>query len=132
MSFSKDINRFGRKLEKTAEAIFRGTSLDLLSRIVKRTPVDQGTARGNWQIGLNVAPSNEVDTADKNGSNTIASGNGKLRAVKLGDSVFVTNNLPYAGVIEHGGKNRRPHGMVKVTVAEYQNVVNANARKARK
>jgi len=132
MSFSKDINRFGRKLEKTAEAIFRGTALDLFSRIVKRTPVMDGPLRGNWQIGLNVAPKGKLNTADKNGANTIATGNSKLRAVKLGDSVFVTNNLPYAGVIEHGGKNRRPHGMVKVTVAEYQNVVNANARKARK
>jgi len=43
---------------------------------------------------------------------------------KLGDSVYLVNNLPYAQKIEGGSSKQAPVGMVKVTVAEYQKIIN--------
>jgi hypothetical protein len=36
---------------------------------------------------------------------------------------FLTNNLPYALRLEYGWSKQAPHGMVGVTVKEYQQIV---------
>ena len=81
MSFHSDVKRFNKKAEDAAERVFKGTSLSLFGKVVKRTPVDTGRARGNWMAGLN-SPSN-----DSPGYETI------IGRAKLGDSIFLTNNL---------------------------------------
>ena len=130
MTFSSDIDKFRQKVEKVSTDIFRGTSIDLLVRIIKRTPVDQGTARGNWMTTINV-PSNEVDESikDKNGNKAIGRATGTVKKAKLGNRIYLINNLPYIGPLEDGHSDQRPTGMVKVTVTEFENVVKANARK---
>lgn len=154
MSFNGDIEKFRQKVDKIATDIFRGTAIDAFSRIVKRTPVGNpsawdnpglwrslgfvegsyvgGRLRGNWQMKINSQPKDVVDKADKNGGKTIIAAKGTVTKVKLGDSIFIINNLPYAGVVEDGRSKQAPHGMVKVTVAEFKNVVDANARKHKK
>jgi len=130
MSFNGDIDKFRQKVEKISTDIFRGTSLDLLTRIIKRTPVDTGRLRGNWMATIN-SPSKTIDekVKDKSGAKAIGSAKGTVNNAKLGNSIFLINNLPYAGVIEDGYSDQRPEGMVKVTVAEFENIVKANARK---
>jgi len=122
MSFDKDIANFTNKTEEAATKIFRGTALSLLGKIIKRTPVDTGRLRGNWFSSIN-APIKKVDGSSEGYSSTVAK-------AKLGNTIFFVNNLPYAQVIEHGDYSEQaPNGMVKVTVAEFESVVKANARK---
>ena len=101
MSFSGDIGRFANKAERNSLVVFSAVSLDIFGRIIKRTPVDTGRLRNNWQITPNII---------------------------LGKSVFITNNLPYAQVIVDGSSEQAPRGMVKVTVAEFDSIVRKAAR----
>ena len=117
MSFTGQIKKFNRKAEKAATMIFRGTSLSLFEKIVRRTPVDTGRARGNWMAGIN-RPS-----SDSPGYESV------VARARLGDSLFLTNNLPYIGVLENGSSEQAPHGMVAVTVTEFRQVVSMEARK---
>lgn len=121
MSFDKDIAKFSKKTEEAATKIFRGTSLSLFGKIVKRTPVDTGRLRGNWFSSINVKPSGSHNAGYE----------GTVNKVKLGDSVYFTNNLPYANVIENGSSSQAPNGMVRVTIAEFEHIVAMNARKYR-
>lgn len=105
MSFSGDINKFIRKVDKNALFVFRAVGLDMFGRIVKRTPVDTGRLRNNWQI---------------------------TPRVNLGQRLFITNNLPYAKPIEDGHSKQAPQGMVKVTVSEFDSIVNKAARSVKK
>lgn len=137
MSFSSDINKFALKVESRSEKVFRGTVLGLFSSIIKRTPVDTGRLRGNWQLTINKPAYGELDVADKTGAKALATGTTNSKKIKLKDSVYLTNNMPYAGVIEDGrtdssGSLQAPQGMVKVTVTEYQRIVSANAKKVNK
>ena len=145
MAFNDDIKRFNDKVEKAATMIFRGTALSLFSKVILRTPVGNtsiwktkyppkgyvgGRLRGNWQARINSAPSGEIDKPDKNGGDTINKAKNETFKAKLGNSIYLVNNLPYAGVIEDGLHSKQaPAGMVKVTIAEFRSVVNANARK---
>jgi len=124
MSFNTDIQKFNSKVEKAALAIFHGTALDLFGKIVKRTPVDTGRLRANWYATIN-RPSTMIDASGEDYSK-------RVKAAKLGHSVFFVNNLPYAGVIENGSSGQAPSGMVKVTITEFETTVSRNARKNRK
>ena len=102
MSFSDDIAKFSKKADKKALLVFRAIGLDMFGRIVKRTPVDTGRLRNNWQITENV---------------------------QLGQKLYITNNLPYAERIEDGYSQQAPAGMVKVTINEFDSIVNSAANK---
>ena len=129
MSFSGDIRRFNEKVEKAASAVFRGTALNLFAKVVKRTPVKTGRLRANWMSQINSAPSTTTEATDKSGRTAIQSANSTTARAKLGDSIFLANNLPYAQAIEDGHSNQAPAGMVKVTVAEFKQAVAEQARK---
>ena len=96
MSFSGDIDNFIKKTEAKTLIVFKKVSFDVFGRIIRRTPVDTGRLKGNWQITSNI---------------------------KLGKRVFISNNLPYAKRIEDGYSKQAPMGMVKVTVAEFLPIV---------
>lgn len=133
MSFGSDINKFKKKTEKAALMVFRGTCLDLFGRIVKRTPVGNpgewigeapqgyvgGRARSNWQFAINTVNTSTTDA-------TGGSDRPKTTTLRVGDSVYITNNLPYILPLEHGWSAQAPAGMVKVTVSEFKNIVRRN------
>lgn len=122
MSFSKDIGDFNKNTKKASTAIFRGAALTIFGMVVKLTPVDKGTLRANWQVGINAPPKGKIGStkrADVKGANN----------AKLGDTIYLVNNLDYAQKVEHGNySTQAPNGMVKVAIASWEHVVNMKAR----
>lgn len=116
--FTIDLKRFGKLTRDKATIVFKKVALDLDSRIVFSTPVDLGRARGNWFPSINL-PSNNVslNTFDKNGGATVAKIAGTVSGAKLGDTLWLSNNLDYIGKLENGSSTQAPQGMVAVNVA---------------
>lgn len=149
MSFSNDIARFTKGAEEKAERVFRGTALSLFSKVILRTPVGNprlwknpkgapkgyvgGRLRGNWNVRINKAPTRVTKTIDKSGAIATRKIMTAISKLKLGQSIYLVNNLPYAQAVEHGHSRRQaPKGMVAVTIRSFQRLVRAQARKARK
>jgi len=130
MSFSSDIRRFSKKARRNAELTFRGTALGLFGKVIQRTPVDTGRLRGNWQTQVNTAPSDELDR--KGAGPALRELQSVALRAKLGDSIYLVNNLPYAKPIEEGRSDQAPQGMVRVTLLSFRRLVAAQARKHRK
>ena len=124
MSFKLDLKKFNKKTTRITEEVFKGTVIGLFNKVVSRTPVKTGRLRKSWQPTIN-SPS--VSLKKANGDAIIT----KVSQAKLGDSIFLVNNLPYAQKIEAGSSNQAPAGMVRVTVAEYQKIINENVIKAK-
>jgi len=130
MSFKRDIEKFNEKAEKAALMVFRGTAFDLFRIIIVRTPVKTGRLRGNWMAELNgINPSIKEGRTGQTAINKAKSKTGKAR---IGDAIYLTNNLPYAGFIENGNSKQAPRGMVKRTIVEYLDHVRKNAQKVKK
>ena len=144
--FAKKIGEFNSKTEKALEMLLRGTALDLMSAIVMRTPVGNpdiwktkyppkgytgGRLRGNWQAEINRPASGTSKKTDKRGSKTLKKGQAKMKGATVGDSIYITNNLPYAIAVENGHSRQAPKGMVKITIAELKMHLRRNARKAK-
>jgi len=115
--FALDLKNFGLVTRRQARVIFQKIAIDLDSRIVLGTPVDEGTARGNWFPSLN-KPSSEVDekSVDKMGSTAINAAVKTASAAELGDTIWFTNNLPYILPLENGHSGQAPDGMVDINL----------------
>ena len=130
MSFVNDIKKFVRKTDKRFDLVFRGTCLSLLSKIIKRTPVLTGRLAGNWSVDINNIPKEIIENSDP--EEAVGYGMLKLKDAVIGDIVYIANNLPYVFPIEYEGHSQKaPEGMVGITVAEYEKVVEEKARKAK-
>ena len=97
----------------------RRMGIDLLTKIVVKTPVDTGRARGGWAVALsaNPAPTNAVD---RNGSATIFRGLGVIQASELTSDIVIGNSVRYVIYLEEGRSQQAPQGMVKISIAEVE------------
>jgi hypothetical protein len=122
------INRYQGEMDDVVKKI----NFDLFSRVIMRTPVDTGRARGNWQAGINRMPQGLVDREDpKGGVNGNGTGRSTARAevqrvtlsMKAGDTGVLVNHLPYIVELEQGSSRQAPAGMVIASVTDFPNVV---------
>jgi hypothetical protein len=84
----------------------------VFENIIRRTPIDSGFARNNWDTSLN-AP---VDSPPKQGADpaggdaitqvTLVIGHGEA-----GDVFRLQNGVPYILALEHGHSQQAPAGM---------------------
>lgn len=128
MSFASDLNKFRLKVGLRSEMVCRKVLLDLTTDIVKGTPVDTGHARANWQIGISVAPSGEIQGTDKSGAAAIAAAVPQVQLFGPGKVAYLANNAPYIMQLEYGSSKQAPAGMARIAVAKWQAVVDKAVR----
>lgn len=119
MSFSKEIKAISLSLKNQTEQVVRGTLLDLTGLIIKETPADTGRLRGNWQASINAPLSNKLNTMDKNGNAAVAAAGNVINNLVIGNTFYLTNNLPYAAVVEYGGYPNPPKNPTGKTINGY-------------
>jgi hypothetical protein len=93
-------------------------AMEILSRVVLKSPVDTGRFRGNWTVSLNTPDLGITDGVDPSGGATIARGSSVITGMREPRVIYVSNNLPYAQRLEEGSSKQAPAGMVAVTLAE--------------
>jgi hypothetical protein len=118
MSFSVDLAKFGQKAVNNSEKIVRKIGFDMHSRIVQRMPKDTGRATANQQISINSLPSGSILEFDKAGNATISKGSAALATFKLGDTIFLYNNVEYILALEFGSSKQAPQGMFRISFEE--------------
>ena len=137
--FNRTIEKFQFATYKEFETMLRKLSLQLLTGIVKRTPVDTGRARGNWQLTIDTPASGvlRVEGAGQKaptgkagvgpaGADAIRTGLSIMKQLPnhgIGHIIYVTNNVEYIIKLEEGGdvgSKQAPKGMVAITLAELQ------------
>ena len=121
--FNAKVRNFAQVLApKKFELFFKKVALTALKKLVEKTPVDTGRARGNWQLTINYPADWEIDTEDRTGSGTIAKGRNRLRGLPqhgIGQVVFISNNVPYAKDLDEGRRSHQaPRGMLQPTIDE--------------
>lgn len=111
---------FKDEVEDRIVLITRMIGLEVLKRVILKTPVDTGRARGNWFVAIGAPDTRVTDNTDKTGAATINSGQAVITGLTQAQAVYITNNLPYIGRLENGHSQQAPAGMVAVTMAELE------------
>nr|BDD45289.1 hypothetical protein 11 [bacterium] len=129
--FSLDLKKFGEEVVPDAVSdVAKKLALEILERVVIKTPVDTGRARSNWLVAIDSIPSGEISSEQltPEQATSIALNNGVpvIENAKPFTSIAIANNVPYIGVLEFGrddgkpGSKQAPNGMVRVTLAEIE------------
>lgn len=117
--FGEALARFAKaETPERARLLHRRLTLEALTRIVRRTPVDTGRARGNWQTSVGAPRGESVLATSKAIAPVVASGSAALRDLEPFGVTFIANNLVYIEPLENGHSKQAPEGMVAVTLAE--------------
>lgn len=143
MSFASQLNNFEVKTTNKINKLVRKVVIDMGTRVVIRTAVGNpilwknappsgysgGRARANWQYGNGVMPNQVLELIDGSGSLTIAKLESGVNSFKAASVHWFANNLPYIKRLEEGTLSKQsPQGMVRITVAEFEDTVSAIAK----
>lgn len=126
-----NVEKFNAALIKAADRIhgdfnkfYKQVCLEVLTRIVLRTPVDTGRARGNWQLEIGAAASGILDvegSEEAMADLAISKGIAKLGDIPPFSLVHITNNLEYISYLEYDKRSaQHPEGMTEITLTEME------------
>lgn len=143
-AFTDAIHQYRVKIETQSLAALKKVVFDLDSKVVLRTPVGTtGRAQGNWQPSIGPEPQAISDDGATGADTSLGAVAAKLTDLRLGDTFWLANALPYIRVLEYGlypnppkkgtGKTvggystQAPSGMVRVSAVEFEQIVAESA-----
>lgn len=103
-----------------AERLRRGLRVNDSMDIKKPEGYVGGRFKNNWYVGLDSQPTDTNDIPDASGQGSNSRGLAVLEVFRVGqvNSIYFTNNLPYAQALENGHSNQAPGGMVGLTALD--------------
>jgi hypothetical protein len=125
MSFAKDLDKATLNLKGYTEITVRAILLDLTRLIIKASPVDTGRFRGNWQASFGSPKGGKLQRKDKSkdGANTADLADKVIANIEMGQTFYLTNNLPYARRLEYGYSKQAPNGMLRINLMAVQSML---------
>lgn len=120
MSFSDSLAKYCKAAGDQIDTVVRKTAIDLQASMIEKSPVDTGRFKSNWKCGIGAINSDAsaAPNADAQGR-TVA----VLQGYKPGNTIWLTNSLPYAKRLENGWSQQAPAGMVRLTMQDFQQAV---------
>lgn len=137
VSFGDQIREFSIDFSNLSDQVYRITVISFFNQIIFASPVDTGRFRSNWFVTESIPStriSSSVLTANQVTRNVEQKVNGAIHVRVF----WLTNNLPYAEVIEFGGygdgpktingfSRQAPKGVVRTTARRFSRIFNENA-----
>ena len=122
-SFAESLAAFAEQTKEAIDDVFREVVIEIGTSVIRLSPVDTGRFKGNWQFTVG-APSNQsIDTFDKAGHETSATLVAEVSKLEAGQVAYIVNNLVYGVPLEYGHSDQAPAGMVQITLARFQQIV---------
>lgn len=124
--FILDISDWVKQAKEDGDKILRKVCLDLFGRVILDTPVDTGRLRGAWLCTIGAPATSAPLLPDPSGAapkmaSTVAT-------AKMGDTVYLVNNVSYAPYVEFGTSRMAPRAMVGRNVQIFQSTLNKAAQ----
>ena len=124
-NIEKQLRAIAEKAERKSDEFYRATMIELGNRIIIRSPVDTGVFRANWQSSFTFTP---VTTDDNKQATSINKLNDTAIRLTVDDKFYFSNSLPYAEELEKGSSKQAPTGMVRLSIAEIEGIVETKLR----
>ena len=121
--FSIPLDQLARKVGGDLETVARKATLQLFTAVAKRSPVDTGRFRANWNVSA-AAPDLSITGSTLQGR--VNSEAAKALTLPVGSVTYMSNGLPYANRLEFGYSKQAAGGMVRLAAQEFD----AHVRKA--
>lgn len=104
-------------IQAQADDYLRRQVMQIVQEVVTSSPVDTGAFRGNHRLSIGSIPSGyDMSSTDTSGSATIARAQQEVLSARIGDTIYIYNNLPYAIPLENGHSRQAPLGIYTVAL----------------
>lgn len=121
MGWKNKPSNFALEIKKVGDEHLRKVSAEMLQGVIMASPVMDGAFRSNHRVTVNKTTN---ETVPSNGNRSpkgtldqqvFAEGAGQILQAKLGDNVYIQNNLPYALRLENGHSQQAENGIYALT-----------------
>ncbi len=135
--FTATLERFKQELAPYLGEVVQNMGFEVAENIIvggevaPGTPIDTGFARSSWTVGIN-QPGEAILPPDNVEKRTYPEGGADMSAIATaaaGDEVYILNGASYIKGLEYGHSNQAPRGMVRLTLAAGQQLLDKVARK---
>lgn len=122
---------------EACEKTINATVLNMYKKIIDRTPIGNPALwhPPYWPKNYTPGKLKAAWTISLNGDETKTLGIGSLglniNSLSSNKKIAISNDQPYVQRVENGWSTQAPAGMMKVTVAEYTDILGTNAAKYR-
>lgn len=128
-SFSAQINSFVEQTKDEMTELFQNVVIAIGTSVIKMSPVDTGRFRGEWQFTIDTPAVAQNGRIDPSGNESIAEVVDGALMLQIGQTAWLVNLLPYAIPLEYGHSDQAPNGMVRITIARFQELVRKEAER---
>lgn len=104
------------KFKIDSSILLRKIALDLYAEIIRRTPVDTGRARANWNLSIN-----HPDITTTASTGIPSSVNISPSLLKNLPDIYISNGLPYVRELEFGRSDQAPNGFIRLSIQKIKN-----------
>lgn len=129
MSFASDLRRFANLTSQKMETVVKASLVRIGASVVVKSPVDTGRFKSNWLAAYGTADTTVSMSVDPSGQSSINRLILSVQGVTFREHFYFTNSLPYAKGLEYGNSMQAPSGMVRVSVAAWENILADEIRK---
>lgn len=143
--FSVQVEAFIQEAMEALDATAGEIIIELGNSLIRMSPVGNpddwqrppppgyvgGRFRNNWQFSVHTPAIGIINSEDPTGAEASARLVNGVFEFQAGEVGYITNNLPYAIALEFGHSHQAPLGMVRVTVARFQQIVEEAVAKHR-
>lgn len=123
-TFSEQLEGFAEYAKEAADEIFKSVVIQIGASVINLSPVDTGRFLANWQFSINSTSNASIDDTDQMGDKTLARFVKEVGPLTYGQTAYIYNNLIYSLPLEYGHSRQAPSGMLRITLARFQEIVN--------
>lgn len=122
-SFAAQLQAFGDMVQEDADQVFRIVATEVGESVIDATPIDTGRSLSNWNAGINSPDDVYRETEDPLDAKTSKRLASEFQNLNFGDTAFITNATPHIPFLEYGSSRQSPNGMIRITLARFDNIV---------
>jgi len=125
--FGVSIDEFAKVIGVDILTVKKKLAFEAFSRVIQKTPVLTGRARGSWNIGVGKIDLS-IATVESSGARKGGHYKGAEKLNNYSDNdpfsiVYITNALEYIEALESGHSDQAPNGMVELTMNELETFI---------
>lgn len=119
---SKDMKKLLKELKRETFEKTKGAALASAKALILATPVDTSNALSNWRVSAGFPKTKEIPpfVRGKKGSTWLASTAAAIREsikslekAKVGQQIYITNNVEYIEYLNEGSSDQAPPGWIQ-------------------
>ena len=125
MDLANDMTKLADSIPQAVADVGNQVALTIVGDLAYHTPVDTSKALSNWVVSVGTPSTSEIkahsagkfgSTQQQSAAETLAQAKQALANRKAGQTIYITNRLPYIKRLNEGYSKQQPAGFVERSI----------------